>query len=145
MNHEEWQAEVVRLAKSLAWSVLHVRRSIGKGGKWVTTTSITGFPDLFLFKPGFGCAAIELKVGRDKPTLEQALVLASLQAAGVRTLVAYPADAQAVVDLLTVRPAQAPVDALREMIERLVQRLEGFAVLDARDKTAIKDARALLG
>lgn len=106
ITETEWQAQVVELAAMLGWRCLHVRRSIGgtKQG-WRTTTSIVGWPDLLCWKAGAGFVALELKVGKGKPTTEQAAVLAELAAAGARTMVAWPADLDAVVALL--KPATA--------------------------------------
>lgn len=101
LTHEEWQAQVVDLAHVLGWKHLHVRRTIGRGKKWTTSTNVVGWPDLFLWHPRRGFAAIELKVGRDTAKPEQVAVLASLHAAGARTLVAYPADFDVVRTLLT--------------------------------------------
>lgn len=99
----EWQATVVDTAHALGWKHLHVRRSIGKGKKWVTATNVVGWPDLWLWHPRRGgFAAIELKVKPGKPTAEQIEVLASLEAAGARTMVAYPEDFDRLVALLTV-------------------------------------------
>lgn len=88
----EFQAQVVELARILGWQVLHVRRSIGKGHRWTTTTSVTGWPDLFMWHPRHGVLARELKTETGKLTAEQEEVLASLCAAGVDAGVWRPAD-----------------------------------------------------
>lgn len=85
---------------TLGWNHLHVRRTIGKGKRWVTATNRIGFPDLLGWHPAHGFVAIELKVGKDKPTPEQTQVLVELAAAGARTMVAYPAQFDEVVLLL---------------------------------------------
>lgn len=100
-THEEWQGQVTELAAALGWRWLHVRRSIGKGRKWVTTTNRTGWPDLFLWHPRMGFAAIELKVGKDVASPEQLAVLAELEVAGAATMVAWPADLDTLVAMLT--------------------------------------------
>lgn len=92
ISHEAWQAQVVELAHIYHWQHLHVRRTVGRGKKWVTATNLKGFPDLLLWHPRHGFAALELKVGRDKPTPDQVAVLASLRAAGAVALVVYPDD-----------------------------------------------------
>lgn len=102
VSEAEWQAQVVQLAHALGWRHLHVRRSIGKGKRWVTATNIA-WPDLWLWKPEHGFVALELKVGSNRPTPEQSEVLADLAAAGARTMVAYPGDLEAVRDLLAGR------------------------------------------
>lgn len=101
LTHTEWQSQVVKLAGMLGWQHLHVRRAIGRGKRWVTATNLIGWPDLFLFAPGRGFVAIELKVPPDKATVEQLGILSSLELAGARTLVAYPDDLEAVRDLLS--------------------------------------------
>ena len=103
----EWQQQVIQLALTLGWQYLHVRRSIGKGKRWVTATNIVGWPDLLLWAPGRGLVAVELKVGGNKPTAEQVDVLASLSAAGVRTMVAYPGDLDELARLLGARTVAA--------------------------------------
>jgi hypothetical protein len=84
----------------LGWNHLHVRRTIGKGKKWTTSTNRKGWPDLWGWHPAHGFVGIELKVGADKPTDEQVQVLAELAAAGAATMVAFPHDLDAVVALL---------------------------------------------
>lgn len=101
MTEAEWQAQVVELAHVLGWHHLHVRRSIGKGRKWTTATNVVGWPDLLLWKAGAGFVALELKVGRNKPTDEQLAVLAQLEDAGARTAVAWPDDIEQVQRMLT--------------------------------------------
>lgn len=104
VTHESWQAEVVQAAGYIGWRHLHVRRSIGKGKKWATTTNVVGWPDLFLWHPKrAGHAAIEIKVAPDLPTQAQLDVLASLAAAGTLVAVAYPADLDALVAMLQHR------------------------------------------
>lgn len=92
LTHEQWQQQVVDGAHAYGWQHLHVRRTIGRGRKWVTSTNVKGWPDLFLWHPKHGFAAIELKVGRDKATPEQRMVLLELSLAGATTLTAYPDD-----------------------------------------------------
>lgn len=100
ISHVEYQAQIVDLSHILGWSHLHVRRTVGRGRKWVTATNVIGWPDLWLWHPAHGFAAIEVKVGKDRPSPEQEAVLASLAAAGARTMVAYPAEFDAVTRLL---------------------------------------------
>jgi hypothetical protein len=100
MNHIEWQAQVVDLMHHLGYTHLHVRRTIGKAGRWTTSTNLKGFPDLLGWAPSRGFVAIELKIKPDKATPEQLEVLASLAAAGARTMVAYPDQLDEVLVLL---------------------------------------------
>jgi hypothetical protein len=99
-THVEWQSQVVDLLHLLGYRHLHVRRTVGRGKKWVTATNRIGWPDLLAWSPRLGIVAIELKVGRDKATAEQLEVLAELEAAGVRTMVAYPDDFDALRAML---------------------------------------------
>lgn len=101
MTHEEWQAQVVQLAHILGWNHLHVRRTIGRGRKWTTSTNRKGWPDLFLWHDQRGFVAIELKVKPDKPKPEQLEVLDELARAGARTMVAYPDDLDEVQAILS--------------------------------------------
>jgi len=103
VTEAEWQEQVVQLAHLYGWKHLHVRRSIGKGKRWTTATNVDGWPDLFLWHPTKGFAAIELKVGKNQPTEEQEAILASLEAAGARVMVAWPVDLELVKNLLGKR------------------------------------------
>lgn len=100
VTHAEWQLQVIDAARLFGWQHLHVRRTVGRGRQWTTATNVVGWPDLWLWHPRRGFAAIELKVRPDKAKPEQLEVLASLEAAGARTLVAYPDDWPAVEALL---------------------------------------------
>lgn len=99
-THEQFQDTVVAVAHLAGWRHLHVRRTIGRGRKWVTSTNRTGWPDLFLWHPIRGFAAFELKVKRDRATPEQLVVLAELSAAGAVAFVAYPADWDRIIAVL---------------------------------------------
>lgn len=56
--------------------------------------------DLLLWKPERGFVALELKVGKDKPTPAQDVVLKSLADAGAVVGVVYPRDLKIVAELL---------------------------------------------
>jgi hypothetical protein len=111
MTEADWQQQVVHLARIFGWEHNHTRRSIGKAKRWTTATSKVGFPDLLLWHPVHGIAAIELKVGRNRPTAEQLDVLAGLAAAGAKTMVAYPTDFEAVRALLERGMVAIPLPA----------------------------------
>lgn len=102
MLESEFQESVLELAHLLGWKHLHVRRTIGRGKKWTTSTNRVGWPDLLLWKAGRGFVAIELKVHPKKATPEQVEVLAELEAAGARTMVAYPEDLDDLKKMLTI-------------------------------------------
>lgn len=109
LSHVDWQAQVVDLAHALGWDHLHVRRTVGRGKQWTTSTNVKGWPDLFLWHHRHGFAAIELKVGKDTATVEQQVVLAQLAAAGAAVMVAYPSDFERLQIWLRtgVQPAEA--------------------------------------
>jgi hypothetical protein len=93
MNHTEWQALVVDVARVYRWQHLHVRRTIGRGRHWVTATNIKGWPDLFLWHElQQRTLAAELKIPPDDLSPDQAAVLESLARAGVETHVWRPDD-----------------------------------------------------
>lgn len=98
----EWQAQISHLAKILGWKVLHIRRSIGKGHKWTTTTSIIGWPDLTLWnEKQQRIIFAELKTDKGVLTPEQTECLRSLEAAGQETYVWRPAKLEQIRDILT--------------------------------------------
>ncbi len=105
LSEAEFQSHLVELAGILGWNVLHVRRSIGKGTRWTTTTSIVGWVDLLCWHPRHGMFAAELKSERGHLRPEQVEVLDSLAAAGIETHVWRPSDWPAIQARLTGRPS----------------------------------------
>lgn len=105
LTESQFQAQVVELAHVCGWRVLHVRRSIGKGQRWTTSTSITGWPDLFLFRAG-EVFVVELKTDdpTSQPTPEQTECLADLTAAGIETHLWRPSDWPTIERRLSRRP-----------------------------------------
>jgi len=102
ISETDWQAQVVELAHLLGWKHLHVRRSIGKGRSWQTTTNVVGWPDLLMWsprRPGRHIAA-ELKSAKGVVSDEQRAVLDDLAAAGFETYVWRPSDLDQVRDVL---------------------------------------------
>ena len=87
----EFQDAVVALAALTGWQTMHVRRSIARKGQWATTTSVAGWPDLILWKPGRFIAA-ELKSETGRLTATQKTVLGSLEAAGIDVRVWRPSS-----------------------------------------------------
>lgn len=104
LTHNDYQQNITDAAKLMHWRHLHVRKSIGKGKTWQTTTNRVGWPDLFLWHAKHGFLAIEVKVGADKPSPEQLEVLEELRLAGAVVMVAYPADWDSVVLALQGKP-----------------------------------------
>jgi hypothetical protein len=102
LNHIGFQRHVTEFATIQGWQFLTIRRSIGRGDQWITSTNITGWPDLLLWHPAHGgCIAAELKIPPDRPTPAQREVLASLNAAHVRAYVWTPADWSVIEAILT--------------------------------------------
>lgn len=99
-SHAQWQEQLQDLLKLLGWRTMHVRKSIGKGRRWQTTTSVVGWPDLACWKTNKGFVFIEAKVGKDAPTVEQWSVLADLYEAGAACHVAYPHHLDGLKDAL---------------------------------------------
>lgn len=104
LSEAAFQQQVIELAQYLGWHYLHVRPTIGKGGRWTTSTSVIGFPDLFLWHPRHGFVALELKSEKARlntdTVREQLQVLDQLAGAGARTLLARPSDMDAIRQLL---------------------------------------------
>lgn len=102
LTHVELQNAVVQLLAMTGWSHLHVRRSIGKGRKWQTTTNVKGWPDLLLWSPRQPGRhiAMELKVPPDTLSDEQAEVLAELEASGFECHVITEADLERLPGIL---------------------------------------------
>lgn len=100
-----FQTQVVKTAKKLGWSHLHIRRTRGSRGEWTTSTNLPGWPDLFLWHPTHGVIAAELKSATGKIRPEQETVLESLAAAGVDTRVWRPGDWDEITATLTGQAA----------------------------------------
>jgi hypothetical protein len=100
-----FQAQVVELARICGWRCNHIRRSIGKGRRWTTATSVVGWPDLMLYRPG-QFLAVELKTDTGKLTADQSKVLDDLRAAGIDARCWRPADFPEIQATLTRRPQE---------------------------------------
>lgn len=118
MSEAEFQTQVMRLAKLQGWEVLHVRKSREQRGnqlRWVTTTSIIGWPDLFLFHPERGgFYGAELKSDTGAVEADQRVVLAKLLGAGIPAGVWRPKDWPTIQAFLTGR-AGPPFVARQEI------------------------------
>lgn len=98
ITEAEFQALVIDAAHALGWQHLHVRRSIGKGRKWVTATNVA-WPDLTLWSETQRRVVFaELKTDKGQLSVDQVRVLASLEAAGAEVRVWRPADFDLIVD-----------------------------------------------
>lgn len=95
ITEAEWQAMLITLAQAYGWHHLHVRRSIGKGKKWVTAANVVGWPDLHLWNERQRRVMyVELKTDAkgSETTHEQDVVLAQLRNAGQEVYVWRPSD-----------------------------------------------------
>jgi hypothetical protein len=72
--------------------------------RYTTATSIIGWPDLLLWRPG-RVIAVELKSATGELTSEQTEVLESLAAAGIETHVWRPDDLDVIASTLSRRAA----------------------------------------
>lgn len=102
MTETEWQEQLLELAHALGWQHMHVRRSIGKGKRWVTATNVSGWPDLTLWSERQQrIVFVELKSETGKTSDDQDVVLASLRAAGQEVHVWRPSDLDEAQRVLT--------------------------------------------
>ncbi|HEY0891272.1 MAG TPA: VRR-NUC domain-containing protein [Nocardioides sp.] len=104
MTEAEWQRQVLALAERHGWRSMHVRRSQARAGRWSTTTSVAGWPDLLLWRPGRVVAA-ELKAENGALSLAQRAVLDELAEAGLEVHVWKPSDLDEVLAVLTAEVA----------------------------------------
>jgi len=97
MKESEWQDDVIALAKLNGFTVAHFRpvRVQRRDGSVYYCTPVqgdgAGFPDLLMIR-GERMLVAELKVGYNKPSLEQSAWLDAFRAAGVEAYVWYPKD-----------------------------------------------------
>lgn len=117
MTHAELQAAIVDLLHALGWRHLHVRRSIGRGRKWVTATNVTGWPDLFCWTPRQPgrFVAIEVKVAPDDLSDDQRAVLEDLDRSGVECYVIWPDDLEVLSGWLSRRKWHARPDGITNL------------------------------
>jgi VRR-NUC domain len=94
VSEQEWQTQVVRLARLLGWRHFHPFNS---------RRSPSGFPDLCLVRDRVVFA--ELKTERGKPSAEQAHWIEALEAAGAEVYVWRPSDLEQVGRVLGRRAA----------------------------------------
>lgn len=100
ISEKQFQAWVVRQAKTRGWTrQFHILRAQVQGS-WVTNSSTPGVPDIWLLRPP-RLVVLELKRWGGKATDEQSAWIAGLQKVpGVDAYVVDPGDAADVLDLL---------------------------------------------
>lgn len=102
LSESAFQKQVIDLAHLYCWRAAHFRPAQVKDGRWVTPVAADGkgFPDLLLLR-GSQQIVAELKVGRNKPSLEQEAWLAAFQLAGVEAHVWRPQDWKSIEEALS--------------------------------------------
>ncbi len=105
-----FQRQVIELAHTLGWRTMHVRRCIGKQGRWTTPTSLVGWPDVTLMRPPDGLLFVELKSEAGTLEPEQRELLGYLDSLdGAHAYVWRPSDLPAIARILNRRPVSTPV------------------------------------
>lgn len=96
----EFQSWITRSARKVGWTVSHTYRAQLKDGTWRTTTTLPGWPDLTLIRPG-ALMFFEVKGPTGSASPEQIDTLALLASVpGVIAAVVRPSEAPAVAKLL---------------------------------------------
>lgn len=102
MREADFATQLVDLANRCGWKHCHVRRTIGKGRRWTTGTSVKGWPDYYLWHPqAQDSLFVELKANDGHLSPDQVEVIASLRKAGLEVHVWAPRDAEAMDERLT--------------------------------------------
>jgi hypothetical protein len=91
LTEAQFQEQVTDLARLMGYHTMHVRRTIGKGRRWTTGTSVVGWPDLSVYGHGQFFMA-ELKTTTGRLTWPQQQCIDQLRAAGVTVHVWTPDD-----------------------------------------------------
>lgn len=91
ISEAEWKRHVISIATLCGWKCCHVSPAMTKRGKWTTPTSVKGWPDWCMYRPGDFLFA-ELKSDIGVLSVEQNAVLADLKAAGVDVYCWAPRD-----------------------------------------------------
>jgi hypothetical protein len=96
ISEDEFTDQVVELFATYGWKVVHFRKARKKDGRWMTPIKgHPGSPDILAARNGTKVFA-ELKVGRNKPTEDQAQWLHHL---GDGAYLWYPCDWETIVML----------------------------------------------
>lgn len=108
LSEAEFQATFVQALGVMGWAHCHVRRSIGKGRRWMTATSAIGWPDVLALR-GPWLLAVELKSDAGKLTEEQVQWLGRFALLPhARTWVLRPSDPWDPITRWLQRPEEAP-------------------------------------
>jgi hypothetical protein len=103
ITESEFQKQVIDFANLHGWLVAHFRPSLNKRGKWQTAVQAdgAGFPDLILVRERI--VAAELKVGKNKATMEQMRWLTAFRLTETEAYIWYPEDWKAIEAVLKRR------------------------------------------
>lgn len=108
LTETEWQRTLVGALNTFGWHHMHVRRTVGRGKQWTTSTSAKGWPDLVALR-GPWLVAIEVKTDVGKITPEQIEWLHRFSLlAGGRAWVIRPGDDWDTIVGWLRNPADAP-------------------------------------
>lgn len=91
IREEDFARTVTDLANAMGYYHMHVRRTVGRGRRWVTGTSVKGWPDYAFWGHGRFFLA-ELKSESGKLSADQERVIWSLRQAGINVYVWRPSD-----------------------------------------------------
>lgn len=92
-----FQERVIAYAERFGWQTMHVKPAIirkGRNGgpdKWITPTSVNGWPDLVLWSP-FGFLFMEIKTDKGVLSAAQKALHKSLRQAGGVVFVVRPSN-----------------------------------------------------
>lgn len=121
ITEDAFQEQVIAYAHMHGWKVAHFRRvrvqRAGGETYWETPVAADGkgFPDLLLVKPGKQ-VALELKVGKNKPTPEQLEWLALFEPVSFYAGVIYPENWDVLVRVLGDGVPPRPTGLEREAV-----------------------------
>lgn len=104
---EDWQPQFLEMAHMLGYEHNFTRRTRGKGGAWTTSTSMKGWPDLYLWSQHRRRSMfVEMKTETGKVSPDQEACLISLATAGIECHVWRPRHLQIAQQTLTRRTNQ---------------------------------------
>lgn len=100
-TEKDFTAQVIQLARTLGWKVLHMRPAMSRNGRWATHVQGdgVGFPDLLMVR-GRRRLSAELKVGNKRLEPAQEEWLGALSAADIPAYVWRPADFDHIAEIL---------------------------------------------
>lgn len=105
MSETTWQEQFIQLAQGYGWKHLHVRRTIGRGKKWVTATNVSGYPDLTLWNQRQKrIIFVELKSEKGVASSEQREVLGELRNSGQEVYILRPSELALAQKILAPQP-----------------------------------------